>query len=219
MRILLVDDEAALRSVVSRALVQDGHVVTTAASLAQARDALFDAPELIVLDLGLPDGSGLELCASLRGEASSTPILVLTARTDVSQRVAALDAGADDFLSKPFAVAELRARVRALARRGPMQRGLHFRQGDVHLDFGARKALRGAKSVAVTAREWAILETLARHDGRVVERAQLLESVWGEAAASSASSLEVLVARLRQKLGADVIRTLRGEGYALGVER
>lgn len=219
MRILLVDDEAALRSVVSRALTQDGHAVQTAASLSKAREALAEEPELIVLDLSLPDGSGLELCEALRAEASSTPILVLTARTEVAQRVAALDAGADDFLGKPFAVAELRARIRALARRGPMQRGLHFRQGDVHLDFGARTASRSNATVPVTAREWAILETLGRHDGRVVQRSHLLESVWGEATHAASGSLEVLIARLRTKLGADVIRTARGEGYALGIER
>lgn len=219
VRVLVVDDEADLRSVVRRALEQEGHVVTTAMDLASARLALDPLPELVVLDLTLPDGFGLELCRALRADAAPTPILVLTAQTDVERRVEALDAGADDFLAKPFAIAELRARVRALARRGPLARGLHFAQGTVALDFGSRLATREGKPVAVTAREWAILEVLARHGGRVIDRDGLLESTWGEATPATSSSLDVLIGRLRSKLGADVIRTLRGVGYALGQER
>jgi DNA-binding response OmpR family regulator len=219
VRVLLVDDEIELRSVVTRALTQEGHAVSTAGTLASAREALEPPPDVLVLDLALPDGVGLALCRELRMARSQVPILVLTAHSEVARRVEALDAGADDFLAKPFAVAELRARVRALARRGPLPRGLIHRQGELVVDFAGRHASRAGSEVPVTAREWAILELLARHGGRLVVRADLLEGVWGEATDSAAGSLEVLVARLRRKLGSGVIRTVRGEGYALGEER
>jgi DNA-binding response OmpR family regulator len=168
-----------------------------------------------VLDLSLPDGSGLDLCRTLRAEGSDIPILMLTARSEVALRVQGLDAGADDYLSKPFAVAELRARVRALGRRGSLPRGLVCEHGGVRLDFAARRALRDGSEVAVTSREWAILELLCRRSGRIVSRHDLLQGVWGEVSDSGAGSLEVLIARLRRKLGGELIRTLRGEGYAL----
>ncbi len=219
MRVLVVDDEQELQSVVSRALVRDGHAVTSAIDLATAREALETSPDVLVLDLSLPDGLGLVLCRELRASQSTVPILVLTAHAEVARRVEALDAGADDFLGKPFAVAELLARVRALGRRGPLPRGLQFQQGDVRLDFASRQGWKRETQVAVTAREWAILEVLARRAGRLVPKTELLEGVWGEASDSTAGSLEVLVARLRRKLGAELIRTVRGEGYALGDER
>lgn len=219
VRVLVIDDEPELQSVVSRALVRDGHSVSSATDLATARDALQTAPDVLVLDLSLPDGLGLDLCRELRAQQSLVPILVLTAHSQVAQRVEALDAGADDFLAKPFAIAELCARVRALSRRGPLPRGLVFHQGDVRLDFAGRQGWKRDAQVAVTAREWAILEVLARRAGRLIPRAELLEGVWGEATESASGSLEVLIARLRRKLGAEVIRTVRGEGYALGEER
>ena len=215
----MVDDDEDVRSVVGRALVGDGHFVETAGSLARGR-AMLDAhePQLLVLDLGLPDGSGLDLCRELRADGASFPILILTARADVPLRVRGLDAGADDYLAKPFAVAELRARVRALSRRAgslaaPV-RGATVSRGELVLDFGKRRATRGPEELPVTARQWAILEVLAAQRGRVVPRAALLEQVWGEATDAAASSLEVLIGRLRKRLGADVIRTSRGEGYA-----
>jgi len=216
MRILVVDDEAELQSVVTRALSRDGHLVTTAPDLATAREALTALPDLLVLDLSLPDGFGLELCRELREEGAQLPILVLTAQQNVVRRVEALDAGADDFLAKPFAVAELTARVRALGRRGPLVRGLTWSQGEVRLDFAGRHAAKAAQEVPITSREWAILEVLARREGRMVARGELLESVWGDATDATSASLDVLVARLRRKLGNDLIRTVRGEGHALG---
>jgi DNA-binding response OmpR family regulator len=182
-----------------------------------------DAPDLVVLDLGLPDGSGLTLCRELRTEGSVIPILILTARSQVALRVEGLDAGADDYLAKPFALAELRARVRALGRRSSgssavQLRGLRQVRGDLVLDFGTRTATRAKTAVPITARQWAILELLASRGGRIVPRSDLLEIVWGDASDANANSLEVLIARLRKKLGADVIRTLRGEGYAFGSE-
>jgi DNA-binding response OmpR family regulator len=223
MRILVVDDDEDVRSVVGRALAGDGHFVETADSIEQSRE-LVDAhePQLLVLDLGLPDGSGLELCRELRADGASFPILILTARADVALRVRGLDAGADDYLAKPFAVAELRARVRALSRRAgslaaPI-RGAKVSRGDLVLDFGERRAKRGPDELPITARQWAILEVLAAQRGKVVPRATLLEQVWGEATDAAASSLEVLIGRLRKRLGADIIRTSRGEGYAFGID-
>lgn len=218
MRVLIIDDEAEVRSVVARALKADGNAVATAEDLASARERIAEGTDLIVLDLRLPDGFGLELCRELRTEGSTVPILLLTALSQVALRVQGLDAGADDFLSKPFAVAELRARVRALGRRGALPRGLTYRNDDVLLDIAGRHAKRAGQEVAITAREWAILEILARRSGRIVTRVDLLEGVWGDASETAASSLEVLVGRLRRKLGADLIRTLRGEGYALAEE-
>ena len=219
MRVLVIDDEADVRSVVARALKADGHVVRTASDLETARNRVAEGTDLVVLDLRLPDGFGLDLCRELRGQGSTTAILLLTALSQVAQRVDGLDAGADDFLAKPFAVAELRARVRALGRRGSLPRGLVYRHADVELDLAGRHASRAGYEVPVTAKEWAILEMLARRPGWVVSRQSLLEGVWGDAGENVASSLEVLVGRLRRKLGADLIRTLRGEGYSLAVER
>ena len=218
MRVLVIDDEAEVRSVVARALRADGHAVATAEDLEHARERVAEGTDLIVLDLRLPDGFGLGLCRELRADGSTVPILVLTALSQVALRVEGLDAGADDFLGKPFAVAELRARVRALGRRGALPRGLIYRNDDLVLDVAGRHATRAGQEVAITAREWAILEILVRRAGRVVSRSDLLESVWGDASEPAASSLEVLVGRLRRKLGSDRIRTLRGEGYALAEE-
>jgi DNA-binding response OmpR family regulator len=171
--------------------------------------------DLLVLDLGLPDGSGLDLCRELRHQERAVPILILTARTQVDLRVEGLDAGADDYLTKPFALEELRARVRALGRRGPVSRSFFHIYCDVTLDFAGRRAQRGDREVPVTSREWAILEVLATRAGRITTRSDLLDIVWGETSESAGNSLEVLVARLRKKFGAEIIKTLRGEGYSL----
>jgi DNA-binding response OmpR family regulator len=215
MRILVVDDDAAVQSAVARALRSDGHAVTTASDLAEARELVAGGVDMIVLDLRLPDGFGLDLCRELRRESCNAPILVLTALSQVARRVEGLDAGADDFLAKPFALAELRARVRALGRRGATPRGLVVSVGDVVLDFAGRSAHRESKIVSLTAREWTILEVLARRSGRLVAHTDLLESVWGEVNEILADTVAVLIGRLRRKLGEQVIRTIRGEGYAL----
>lgn len=217
VRVLLIDDHAELRDLVARALVRDGHAVTAVASVAAARAALADAPaEVIVLDLGLPDGSGMDLCRALRAEGERTPILMLTAQGEVARRVEGLEAGADDFLAKPFAVAELRARVRALGRRGPASAPATWRQGTVSLDFAARRAMVDGVEVPLTAREWALVEFLAGRGGRVAKRGEILDVVWGDDTPQASASLDVLAARVRRKLGGAALRTARGEGYALG---
>lgn len=215
VRILLVDDHRDVRELVKRALESDGHVVVAVGNLAAAKRALGDGRvDFAVLDLGLPDGDGIDLCRSLRREESPIPVLLLTARSEVAQRVAGLDAGADDYLTKPFAVAELRARVRALARRPTDRTKSIVSVDDVILDFGQRSAQRAGHAAALTAREWAILELLAARRGRVASKVEILDSVWGEVTDKTESSLEVLVARIRRKLGERVVRTVRGEGYA-----
>jgi two-component system OmpR family response regulator len=218
VRILVTEDEADVRSVIARALERDGHAVAVAGSLEESRVVLNNGVDLLVLDLNLPDGSGLTLCREIRATKASLPILILTARSQVELRVEGLDAGADDYLTKPFALPELRARVRALGRRGPVTRPFVYVYNGIQLDLSGRRATRDGQQVPVTAREWAILETLATRHGRVTTRAELLENVWGNSSESAGNSLEVLVARLRKKFGPDLIQTLRREGYALSGE-
>lgn len=222
MRLLVVDDDAELRDLLVRALERDRHHVVAVASIQLARKALEKgAIDLIVLDLALPDGTGVQLCQELRRSGSDVPVLMLTAHSEVGRRVHALDAGADDFLAKPFAVAELRARVRALGRRSGATDGAlklpRFAYEDSIIDCATRRATRGGKLVTLTAREWSIIEVLSSHPRRVVTRAALLEQGWGDANGGAAASLEVLVSRIRRKLGDGLIRTVRGEGYVLEV--
>lgn len=219
MRVLVVEDHAETRDLVARAIARDGHVVTGAATAAEARRAVAGATwDVLVVDLGLPDGDGLSLCRALRADGHDAPVLVLTAQGAVACRVECLDAGADDFLPKPFAVAELRARVRALGRRGPLPRGLVRTVGDVRLDVTARKATRGDTVLPLTAREWAVVELLVSRGGAVVSREEILDAVWGDATDHASASLDVIVARVRRKLGGEFIRTVRGEGYAVDAE-
>ncbi len=215
MRVLIVDDDPELAELVERALVRDGHVTTVAASVEAAREALLDPQDVVVLDIGLPDGSGVELCRELRRAERAEPVLLLTAQSAVAQRVEGLNAGADDYLVKPFAVAELRARVHALGRRRASQPTVRHRWQNVELDLAARRAWRDEVEVEITTREWAILDVLARANGRVVLRDRLLEDAWGEVTEAASASLEVLVGRIRRKLGRGLVRTVRGQGYAL----
>jgi DNA-binding response OmpR family regulator len=217
MHLLVVDDDKELRDLLIRALARDGHVVRACADVSTARRTVADdRPELVVLDLSLPDGNGLDLCRELRSTANNIPILMLTAHSEVAIRVGSLDAGADDFLAKPFAVAELRARVRALGRRRTTTHGSFvFARDALSLDFAARRALLRSQPVELTAREWMVLEALATRPGCVVARAELLDHGWGETSEQVAASLEVLVGRIRRKLGTKLIRTVRGQGYAL----
>ena len=215
MDLLVVDDHVELLDLVTRSFTQDGHRVTAARTAAEGERALGERPfDVIILDVGLPDRSGIELCRSARRHDISTPILILTAHASVQERVDGLDAGADDFMGKPFAIAELRARIRALGRRRGLPTGLVWTRGNVALDFPKRRASVSDQEVPLTAREWGILELLASAAGRVVSRTQILDSVWG--GEDAGASLEVLVARIRRKLGERTVRTLRGEGYALG---
>lgn len=215
MRVLVVDDQPELLDLLACSLRRDGHAIDTATTAAEALDSLAKSEaEVLVLDVALPDRSGFDVCRELRRAGVSIPILLITAHSAVRRRVEGLDAGADDFLGKPFAIAELRARVRALGRRGALPKQLHVKRGAANLDFLARRAEVSGVEVPLTAREWAVLDLLASRSGRVVARSEILELVWGDPDGGGAS-LEVLIARIRKKLGEDIIRTMRGYGYAL----
>jgi two-component system, OmpR family, response regulator len=224
VRILLVEDNERVREVVTAALRASGYGVSVAGTRAEALARLGESRfDLAIIDLGLPDGSGLDVCRSAREGGHDVPILILTARNGVNDRVQGLDAGADDYLGKPFATAELTARVRALGRRGPRWTESVRAFGPVVIDRDRRTVTLGGARVALTAREFDIVALLAWSDGRVVSRDDLLESVWGETTERASASLEVLITRIRRKLAvrppADVIRTVRQIGYAWALDR
>src|SRR6267142_4718220 len=220
-RVVIVEDDREMRQLLLDALGNDGYAVTAVGQGSEASEVVLqESVDVVVLDVWLPDVNGVQLCQDWREEGIRTPILMLTARTDVSSRVAGLEAGADDYLGKPFALAELRARLGALLRRrGRSLRGEVFRRGAVAVDFGRRQAWVGGREVAVTRRELEVLERLAEGAGQAVSRDDLLQDVWGEATRETAASLEVMVARLRRKLerpgGSAIVRTVRGYGYAV----
>ncbi len=224
MRILVVEDSERVAETVRAALRAKGHSVVVAEGLRAADDAFAaQAFDVAVVDVGLPDGSGLEWCRAARRAGSDLPILLLTARTGVPDRVAGLDAGADDYLGKPFAVDELVARVRALGRRGPRWADSVRSFGALAIDRDRRSLTVGQGRVPLTAREFDIVALVAWREGRVVPRDEILESVWGDASESSAASFDVLVARARRKLAErgirDAIVTVRQVGYAWALAR
>jgi DNA-binding response OmpR family regulator len=216
--VLVVEDSAPTRDLLVRSLTHAGMQVVTAARFATGlRQALASDFDCIVLDLMLPDGDGVELCRELRASGVRTPILCLTALADVADRVRALDTGADDYLRKPFALAELHARIRALARRSGQAPPRRLEANSLAIDFTARRVTRGGTEVPLTPREWALLELLAARAGRVVRRQELLEAVWQEVSRAASESLDVIISRLRRKLAGPrsgcSIRTIRGEGF------
>jgi DNA-binding response OmpR family regulator len=219
VRVLLIEDDQRVSEVVTHTLGPFGHAVVTHPSrgeaIAAAASSSFD---MAILDIGLPDGTGLDLCRAFRAQGLSFPILILTARAGVAERVAGLDAGADDYLGKPFAPAELAARVRALGRRGPRWTESVRLFGDVRVDRDRRIVSRNDARIPLTPREFEVVALLAWRDGRVVSKDEVLEIVWGEVTEGAAASLEVLVARLRRKLDdrktPSFIRTVRQVGYA-----
>jgi two-component system response regulator MprA len=214
--VLVVDDDGSIRRMLERTLAADGYVVTSAADGGAALAELErSVPDLLVLDVGLPALDGLAVCRRVRGKGLAVPILLLTARDAVADRVAGLDAGADDYLVKPFAPEELLARVRALLRRGATPDEL-LAYGDVVFDVGTRECTRAGAPIALSAREAALLELLLRNPRQVVSRAQALERVWGGAAAASLNVVDRYVSYLRRKLGEpQLIQTVRGIGFML----
>ncbi len=220
MRILLVEDEVRLAESVARGLRQAAHAVDVAHCLADARDKLALEPyDALVLDLALPDGSGLELAAELRRRGVSVPILMLTARDAVPDRVAGLDAGGDDYLVKPFAFEELLARLRALGRRALEAHPPKLQVADLVLDPAARTASRAGRPIELTTTEYALLEYLTRNAGVVCSRAAISAHVWDENYDPFSNIIDVYVSRLRKKIDAPglvpLIHTLRGAGYTL----
>lgn len=222
MRLLLVEDDARLADLVMRSLREQGYAVDHAtdgeSAIVQAAVNPYDA---IVLDVHLPRRSGIEVCAEIRRRRNRVPILMLTARDAVKDRVAGLDAGADDYLTKPFDLSELHARVRALLRRMPEMAPQVIAVGDLTVDLAAQRAERAGRALALTTKEYVLLEYLARNAGRVIGRAELVEHVWDENHDPFTNALEVYVNRLRKKLdggGAPLIHTRRGAGYVLSAD-
>ena len=220
MRVLVVEDEVKMVRAVRRGLEQEGYAVDSASDgdegLYLATENAYDA---IVLDVMLPGIDGFEVCRRLRAEQRWAPVLMLTARDTVADRIEGLDVGADDYLVKPFAFGELLARVRALIRRGAVERPVVLRAGDVILDPAAHAVTRSGRQVELSAREFALLEFLMRHPGEVVSRTVILEHVWDYSYDGLSNVVDVYVGYLRRKLeqpfGRTLIRTVRGVGYVL----
>jgi two-component system response regulator MprA len=221
-RILVVDDEPAVQNALSRALALEHYDVARAADGLEALERLGATPyEAIILDIAMPRMDGLELCRRLRAGGDSTPVLMLTARGEVDDRVAGLDAGADDYLVKPFALRELLARIRALLRRAGDEDGkeqvLSF--ADLRLDVRAHEAWRGERPLALTRTEFLLLELFLRHPRQVLTRSVIFENVWGYDFGSSSNSLGVYMGYLRRKteVGEEprLLHTVRGVGYVL----
>jgi len=220
MRVLVVEDDPEVRDFLLRAIreaawapdgVSDGH-----AALAALSQRPYD---LVVLDLGLPDMDGFQVCRALRGTGDKTPVLMLTARNAVNDRVRGLDAGADDYLAKPFAVSELLARLRALARRPAVTLEPILRLADLAFDSATRQASRDSTQIVLTSREVALLEYLLRSARRVVSRSQILDHVWDDNFEPVGNAVDVLVGRLRRKIDRPgqhaLLHTVRGMGYIL----
>jgi two-component system response regulator MprA len=219
VRILVVDDEPQLRRALERALKLEGYDVELAGDGDEALAAVASSgPDAVVLDLLMPKRDGLEVCRELRARGDRTPVLMLTARDAVSDRVDGLDAGADDYVVKPFALEELLARLRALLRRNGGGEGA-LTYADLSLDPDTREVRRGEREVELTKTEFALLEHLMRHPRQVLTRSQIFEAVWGYDFGPRSNSLEVYVGYLRRKTEAGgeprLIQTVRGVGYAL----
>jgi two-component system OmpR family response regulator len=220
VRVLVVEDDARMAAALRRGLNFENVVVELASGgeqgLALARAGGFDA---IVLDVMLPDVDGFEVCRRLREQGEWVPVIMLTARDAVGDRVRGLDSGADDYLTKPFSLAELSARLRALARRSPVERPPVLEAGDLRLDPATRQAWRGEQEIALSAREYQLLETFMRRPGQVLTQSQLLEAAWDLGYEMRSNVVEVYVRYLREKIdrpfGVRSLETVRGMGYRL----
>ena len=222
MRVLVTEDEPTMARLVSQGLVEDGHEVEIVATGERAVDAVRETVyDLVLLDVMLPGLDGFAACRKIRDRGATMPVLMLTARDDVEDRVRGLDAGADDYLCKPFSLAELLARVRALLRRGPGEFGSRVALGDIVLDSRSLALWRGGVRVDLTPRECAVLELLLREHGRIVPRNHILEQAWPDGVDHRSNVLEVLIKRIREKVdrpfGEDSIETIRGVGYRLRI--
>ncbi|MFF5176215.1 response regulator transcription factor [Micromonospora sp. NPDC000089] len=220
MRVLVVEDDPAMSAMLTRGLRRAGHAVDTAAT---GTDAIWRIDEVdydaVVLDAMIPAPDGFEVCRQVRAHGRWVPVLMLTARDGVADRVRGLDAGADDYLTKPFALDELLARLRALTRREPVERPTALRVGDLVLDPATRAVSRGDTAVALSAKEFALLHELMRRAGQTVSRTQLIDHVWDFAYEGGSNVVDVYVRYLRDKIdrpfGRATILTVRGAGYRL----
>src|SRR4051812_9232991 len=221
MKVLLVEDDPGLASVVKMGFAEQGIQVAAVGTYPDAEiKATLGSFDVIILDVILPGGSGFDLCRELRLKSVATPILMLTARDTVDDRVTGLEVGADDYLTKPFAFRELLARVRALGRRRGAPLPETMRVADLEVDLGGHRVRRSGKPIELTAKEFALLEFFVLHHGQVVDRAAITAHVWDENHDPFTNVLEVLVRRLRRKIDDDyptkLIQTVRGSGYRLG---
>jgi two-component system OmpR family response regulator len=218
MRVLVVEDEVKMASMIRRGLRGDGMAADVAI---KGEDALWMAGattyDAIVLDVMLPGIDGFDVCRKLRQDGVWAPVLMLTARDSVDDRVQGLDTGADDYLTKPFSFAELSARLRALARRGPIEHPTVLQAGDLELDPKSMRARRGTQDISLSAKEYALLETFMRRPGQVLDRYQLLEHAWDYEYENKSNVVDVYVRYLREKIdrpfGVESIETVRGAGY------
>jgi two-component system copper resistance phosphate regulon response regulator CusR len=221
MRVLIVEDDRALAELLRDSLRAQRIDPTLAGTFAAGREAAAAAAyDVLILDVRLPGGTGFELCAELRRSGVTTPVLMLTALDAVDDRVRGLEVGADDYLTKPFAIPELVARLKALARRRPTLVATRHRVADLEVDLASREVRRGARAVSLTAKEFALLELFVQHPGQVLDRATITAHIWDDNHDPFANLLEVLVRRLRRKIDdgfePKLITTLRGAGYRFG---
>jgi two-component system OmpR family response regulator len=220
MRVLVVEDEVKMAGLLKRGLEEEGYAVDVAGN---ASDAVWlgteNSYDAIVLDVMLPDQDGFEVCRQLRAVGRWAPVLMLTARDAIPDRVAGLDAGADDYLTKPFSFTELFARLRALVRRGGAERPAVLRVGELTLDPASKKVSRAGSPVDLTAKEFALLELFMRHPGEVLSRTRIIEHVWDFAYEGDSNVVDVYVRYLREKIdrpfASDSIETVRGTGYRM----
>ncbi|WP_248747115.1 response regulator transcription factor [Pseudomonas sp. MWU12-2037] len=216
MRVLLVEDAVGLGDAVREQIADDGHAVDWVQSLDHARSSVRTTPyDLILLDLMLPDGRGLDFLRQQRTAGDVTPVIILTAQDQISERIAGLNAGADDYLVKPFDLFELSARVAAVARRYSGNPNPHIRLGDLQVDMSARTVQRGGLIVDLTAREWALFEAFVQRPTALLSKSQLEERLYAFGAEIESNTIEVYISRLRKKLGREMIETVRGMGYRL----
>ena len=214
VRVLLVEDDLMIAEAVRTALTQDGHLAEWVRDGAAAAAALGASRfDVVLLDLGLPRREGLSVLAELRGRGDATPVIIVTARDDVASRVAGLDAGADDYLVKPFDLDELAARMRSVVRRGAGRGEPLIEHGDIRLNPATREVFRAGEPVLLSAREYAVLEALLQRPGAILSRAQLEERLYGWGGEIESNAVEVYIHALRRKLGSGAIRTVRGAGY------
>ncbi len=216
MRVLLVEDSPRLGEAVREQIADDGHAVDWVQNLAHARSSVSTtAYDLVLLDLMLPDGRGLDFLRQRRSAGDATAVIILTARDQISDRIAGLNAGADDYLVKPFDLFELSARVAAVARRYSGNPNPQIRLGELHVDMAARTVHRADVAVDLTAREWALLEAFIQRPGALLSKGQLEERLYAFGAEIESNTIEVYISRLRKKLGRDLIETVRGMGYRM----